>query len=151
MEHVWSLEGVHRLKATFGVAAAAITVAAATGAPPARGASPCPARDQLRAPGTIEQAGRQARRLIPAAFHASTPGNDWAYHPLILQLVLLAPGYPHRPGVSALRRVAVRRCGAAVANDAWAVVVAFPGFKVAGEPPSTVFLVNTRRGWRLWH
>lgn len=133
------------------VAAVAGAAAATASLDAAVGVSRCPSSVDVRRLGNIEQAVSAAARLIPNAFHANDPGNEWARHPLILEMVALIPGPPKRSGVSQLRRVAIARCGRGITDRSWAAVVDFPGIKVAGEPPATIFLSDTRHGWVLWH
>lgn len=110
----------------------------------------CPKPSEIRDGDLLTDAVHAAKRLVPQAYNANTPGNEWARHPWILEALLLVPRKPELPGVVALRRIGFRRCGPVTVARSWAVVVEFPGRKVAGDPPSAVFLANTTRGWRLW-
>lgn len=112
-------------------------------------AAHCPAASAVR-PGDFDTAVRSARRLIPGTFHAATPGNEWTRYPRVLGAVQLLPGAEEIPGAVALRHRAAAHCSAAVANASWAVIVDFPGSKVAGEPAKVTYVVRTRFGWRLW-
>lgn len=134
---------------TLAVASVAMGFATVPAARP-NDVSRCPIPTSIRDGGSIAEVIRAARRLIPSAFNASTPGNGWARYPVIHTAASLTPLKPDLPGVATLRRMAARRCGSATAARSWALTIDFPGRKVAGEPPIPIFVTLTARGWRLW-
>jgi hypothetical protein len=111
----------------------------------------CPPSNAKFAPSTVEEAIRAAYRLIPAAYHAETPGNEWAKHPDIIGALELGHKQPELPGVATWRRLGARQCSRRVVLASWVIAVDFPGMKVAGLAPSVVFLIKTKSGWRLWY
>jgi hypothetical protein len=58
---------------------------------------------------------------------------------------------PDIPGAPALRRLAAKKCGRAVAERSWAVVIEFPLEQIARTNRTLMFLTLTGDGWRAYY
>jgi hypothetical protein len=94
----------------------------------------------------------QVDRAVPRVYGAMTnqKGRGASRGYLIEEMVSLAPIFPVWPEVRRLRAPAVRRCGAPVADHAWAVTLAFPNAQTIPASKSLAYFVHESRGWRFW-
>jgi len=100
----------------------------------------------------VEDVVAQVHRAVPRVYGAMANQKGrgaWRGY-LIEQMVSLAPTFPVWSEVRRLRGPATRRCGARVADNAWAVTLAFPNAQTIPASKSVAYFVHEREGWRFW-
>jgi hypothetical protein len=128
--------------------ALASVVVAAVGAPSAAPAVACP-RDtavSVQTPATVERA---VLRLVPNEYRRlrSMGRPAWPHAQVVGVVSLVRRLYAPQPP---LRALAVRLCGAKVADASWVVFLQFPWCQLPCSE-DTAFAAHTRTGWRIWY
>lgn len=137
------------------VAAAAATAASAFGATgTARPVTACPSGAKTRATARVpERLVAAVRREVPRTYVIANQSGRVPLTPKhyqIDQILYLTPSYPESRDARRYRAIAENRCGAAVANRSWLVVVRFPEAQSIPASYGLMFFAETRTGWRMW-
>jgi hypothetical protein len=157
-----------RTKSVYALAAVALAAAVwavvdrATGAGGQRsepvtaraGASRCPSHPVAR-PAPVDEVLAAARRIAIRGKTITSQGRTYRLTakntPVIATLRLPSFGAgPEIPGAPALRRLAAKKCGRAVAERSWTVVIEFPLEQISRTNRTLMFLTLTRDGWRAY-
>ena len=123
------------------LAVSGLVVWTASGA--SRFSSDCP-RNAVYSDSSLAIVIPRADRLIPTYFHTRGERGQ------ITGAVWLAPNKPATPGAATLKRVAVRKCGRAIAERSWGLVVQYPDLSPPAGGPTFVFIAKTHKGWALY-
>jgi hypothetical protein len=115
----------------------------------------CPRVASTQVP-NVDEVISAARRLLIIGHAAIVQGHRYRLtvkeNPVLAAVSLSSPVTPgmNAPEPVAYRRIAVRRCGQAIASRSWAVVYAFPQTTVTSFSIRIAFLVHTSNGWRAY-
>jgi hypothetical protein len=161
--------GSRSTKAVYALAAVALAAAVwaaierATGAGGQRSepvtarasASRCPSNPVARS-APVDEVLAAARRIAIRGKTISSQGRTYRLTakntPIVAALRLASFGAGRDiPGAAALRRLAAKKCGRAVAERSWAVVIEFPLAQISRTNRTLVFLTLTRNGWRAYY
>jgi hypothetical protein len=137
------------------VLATTLTIPSASTARHSASRTVCPRAALTQVP-TVDQVIRAARRLLIIGHVSSVQGHrdrlTVKANPVLAVVSLSAPITPgmNAPEPVAYWRIAVRRCGQAIASRSWAVVYGFPQTIVTSFSIRIAFLVHTPKGWRAY-